>query len=201
MMVRFRAVACAAAAWAGVAAAAQIQICDVQPNIDYTCNNCSPTTNSLPIAVFDFSKQANLSSLKSLDGIEFTMSMQAPVATNSGLRLGLNGIDTGISLDGFARDTLNAKTFSLSNTDANWLSAEKQSALLSSLTANNGEVTASILADNPQNLKLQLYSDTDVKLCLNCSTPDVPTRVPEPAALLTWGLVAAAAAGWRRRTA
>jgi hypothetical protein len=199
MTVRFHAAAWAFAAWvwASAAGAGQIRICDVQPNIDYACENCNPTATALPIAVFDFSKQPGMAALTSLTGLEFTMSMQTPVSSASGLRLALNGIDTGIALDGFDFATLKEQTFKLSENDANWLTPDKESALLASLQASNGEVTASILANKPEDLKLQLYSDTNVKLCLDGLTPDPREPVPEPGALMVWG-AAAAAVAWRR---
>ena len=180
------------------ATAGQLEICNVQPNIDYACNNCNPTARELPIAVFDFSREAKLASLS---GIEFTMSMQVPNPANPGLHLALNGIDTGIALNGFDRDTLLTNTFSLDSTTANWLSPEKQAALLDSIRTHNGEITASILADTPAQLKLQLYSDTDVKLCLTGETPTTPNRVPEPGAYLLWSLAVGAVALRRRAAA
>ena len=194
MMVRFPA-ALAALAWAAAAGAGQIQICDIQPNIDYSCVNCTPTTKSLPIAVFDFSKQQSLSSLSALS---FTMSAQVPDPSNVGLHLALNGIDTGLALNGFDKATLKELTFSAA--DGKGLTPQVESALLQSIADHKGLVTATLLADSPDKLKLQLYSDTNLTLCFTGLVPETPSTVPEPGAALLWGFAAVAVA-WRRRVA
>jgi hypothetical protein len=166
-----------------------VSLCEWQPNIDYECRDCTPTSNNLPVAIFNY---PNAGRVTDLTQIEFTMSMQVGDPQTSNLTLGIDGIDTGIALTGFERDSLVEKTFAVSEGDANWISPEKESEILAALA--DGEVFASIMGATPDDLKVQLYSDTNVQLCITGTEPD---QVPEPASILAW--TAAGLIAFRRR--
>jgi hypothetical protein len=174
-----------------VGKAGLVELCEVQPNIDYECKNCTPTVRELPIALFNLPTPSDINGIREID---FTMSMQVPNPGSSGLRLALDGIDTGIPLTGFQKDTLVEKNFNLKEGDPNWLSPSVEAQLVDAL--KDGQVFASLITDTPSDLAVQLYSDTDVKLCLTVSSPD---PVPEPATLLVWGAMGAGLALRRRR--
>jgi hypothetical protein len=176
----------------GRASASLIKVCDTQPNIDYDCRDCSPSVREIPFALFDFSAQPKLTGIT---GLEVALSMQVGDAANNNLTLALDGIDTGIKLTGFERDSLVEKTFKLDDTNANWLSPDKEAALMTALS--DGQVFASILGETEDDLKVQLYSDTPVSLCI--TGPEEASAVPEPASLLVFALAAAAGALRRRR--
>ena len=169
-----------------------VQICDTQPNIDYACKNCTPTVRELPIAIFNYSSQPKLTSIKE---IEFSMSMQV-ANPNANLHLALDGIDTGIALNGFQTNSLVEKTFKLNEASPDFLSPAKEQQLLDAL--KDGQVFASIVAAKPEDLKVQLYSDTNVKLCL--TGPQAGSQVPEPTTSLIWGAAGLGCVYWRRRT-
>jgi hypothetical protein len=166
-----------------------VSLCEFQPSIDYECRNCTPTTTAMPVALFNY---PNHNALTDINQIEFTMSMQVGDPAASNLTLGIDGIDTGLALTGFQRDSLVEKTFTMSEGDANWLTPGKEAELLNAL--KDGEVMASIMGATTDDLKVQLYSDTNVQLCISGNGPE-PT--PEPSSLLVCG--AAALAAWRRR--
>ena len=168
-----------------------VSLCEFQPSIDYECRDCTPTSKTLPVAMFHY---PNAGSATDINQIEFTMSMQVGDPANSNLTLGLDGIDTGLALTGFQRDSLVEKTFKMKEGDANWLTPGKEAEILNAL--KDGEVIASIMGATPEDMMVQLYSDTNVNLCITGTGPD---HVPEPASLLVFGTVALAA--WRRRKA
>lgn len=168
-----------------------VSLCEFQPSIDYECRDCTPTSTTLPVALFNY---PNANSLTNINQIEFTMSMQVGDPAASNLTLGIDGIDTGLALTGFQRDSLVEKTFTMNEGDANWLTPGKEAELLNAL--KDGEVMASIMGATPEDLKVQLYSDTNVQLCISGTGPDT---VPEPTSLLVFGAVALSA--WRRRKA
>lgn len=170
-----------------------VSLCEWQPNIDYECRDCVPTSKNLPVAIFNYQ---NAGRVTDLTDIEFTMSMQVGDPQTSNLTLGIDGIDTGIALTGFERDTLVEKTFSVSEGDAGWISAEKEAEILNAL--KDGEVFASIMGATPEDLKVQLYSDTNVQLCITGNEPD---PVPEPASILAWAAAGVVAVRRRRRAA
>ncbi|HVJ83516.1 MAG TPA: PEP-CTERM sorting domain-containing protein [Planctomycetia bacterium] len=176
------------------ASASLIKVCDTQPNIDYDCRDCAPTTKEIPFALFDFSSQQKLTGIT---GLEVALSMQVADPSAHNLTLALDGIDTGIQLTGFERDALVEKTFKLDDTDANWLSPDKEAALMTALS--DGQVFASVLGETEDDLKIQLYSDTATSLCI--TGPEQTSAVPEPASLLIFALSAAAGAIHRRRRA
>jgi hypothetical protein len=166
-----------------------MKLCDFQPNIDYDCRDCTPASNQMPVALFNY---PGASGLNDLSQIEFTVSMQVGDPATSNLTLGIDGIDTGIALTGFERDNLVEKTFTMNEGDANWLDPGKEAELLNAL--KDGEVFASIIGADVDDLKVQLYSDTEVSLCI---TGNGPETVPEPASMLVWA--AAAGVAIRRR--
>jgi hypothetical protein len=166
-----------------------VSLCEFQPSIDYECRDCIPTSTTLPVALFNY---PNASSITDISQIEFTMSMQVGDPAASNLTLGIDGIDTGLALTGFQRDSLVEKTFTMNEGDANWLTPGKEAELLNAL--KDGEVMASIMGATPEDMYVQLYSDTNVQLCITGAEPDA---VPEPTSLLVFGVAALAA--WRRR--
>lgn len=168
-----------------------VALCEFQPNIDYDCRNCTPTSNELPIAIFSYPNHADVVDVTKM---EFSVSMQVGDPANSNLRLAVDGIDTGIQLTGFERDSLVEKTFMMSEGDANWLTPGKEAELLNAL--KDGELVASIIGATPEDLMIQTYSDTNVQLCITGTTIE---PVPEPASLLAWGTAAAIAMLRRRR--
>jgi len=166
-----------------------VSLCEFQPSIDYECRDCTPTGKSLPVAIFNY---PNHGALTDINQIEFTMSMQVGDPANSHLTLGIDGIDTGLALTGFQRDSLVEKTFKMKEGDANWITPGKEAELLNAL--KDGEVFASIMGATPEDLKVQLYSDTNVQLCI---TGTGPTETPEPSSMVVFGAILLAA--WRRR--
>ena len=193
-MVRFNLTSAAAVLLLSLPTASRadlMKLCDYQPNIDYECRNCTPTSTPIPIALFNY---PGASGLQSLSEIEFKVSMQVGDPATSNLTLGIDGIDTGIALTGFERDNLVENTFTMNEGDANWLTPGKEAELLNAL--KDGEVFASIMGETTDDLKVQLYSDTNVQLCITGTGPET---VPEPTSMLVFG--AAAFAAWRRRKA
>lgn len=167
-----------------------VSLCEMQPSIDYECRNCTSTNKTLPVALFNYPNHA---ALTNINQIEFTMSMQVGDPANSHLTLGIDGIDTGLALTGFQRDSLVEKTFTMREGDANWITPGKEAEILNAL--KDGQAIASIMGANPSDLKVQLYSDTNVQLCI---TGNGPAPVPEPASLLVFGSSIAAAMLRRR---
>ena len=170
-----------------------VALCEFQPNIDYDCKNCTPTSTELPIAIFSYPNHADVVDITKM---EFTVSMQVGDPANSNLRLAVDGIDTGIQLTGFERDSLVEKTFTMNEGDANWLTPGKEAELLNAL--KDGELLASVIGATTDDMMLQTYSDTNVQLCITGTTLD-PDPVPEPTSLLAWGTAAAIAMLRRRR--
>jgi hypothetical protein len=170
-----------------VAFAGPIMICDTQPNIDYACKNCTPKSTELPFALFDFTHQPNITSLSQ---IELTMSMQVGNPGLTNLHLALDGIDTGLKLTGFQKDSLIQQTFTIKAGDPGFMSASNVATLLKDV--KNGEIAASLIGATPDDLKVQLYSDTNVQLCLTGNPGTSSSSTPEPASLLVWALCACA---------
>jgi len=170
-----------------------VSLCEFQPAIDYECRNCTPTKRDVPVALFDYHNQGTL---QDISQIEFTVSMQVGDPANSHLSLGIDGIDTGLALNGFSRDTLTEKTFSMHKGDANWLSPQTEAQLLNAL--KDGQALASVIGATPDDTRIQLYSDTQTNLCITGNSVE-PT--PEPASLLAWAAAIAVSVARRRKAA
>jgi hypothetical protein len=175
-------------------------ITDTQPIIDWPLCRCGPPLPGvLDFALFDFSGQGGLCSLSA---IELSLTMQdgdtGPGDFDHGnLFLGLNGVNTGLRLDGFKGGEELSLAFSLDSSSPDWISQEAIDQILAKLN-EDGLIFASIIDVTPDDNNINLYSIFDTTLRLTgtvCTDP-----IPEPASLAVWGLLAAAALyGARRR--
>lgn len=178
-----------------------IKICsDKQPIIDYPTVDCGCDTlpGKLPIAIFNFNGQPQLSAITGLD-FKFTL---ADGDTGIGemdygkLTLGIGNVNTGLALNGFKAGQENSLEFSWKKGEAGFPEGDKLQQILNDLNAD-GMLTASILDATPGDNYAQLYSIFETQLCITGLGND---RVPEPSAMLIWSSLAAAAlALWRGR--
>lgn len=185
-----------------VASAGIVNLTDTQPMIDFPDANCSCgdlLPAELPFALFDFTGQPSLGSIK---GLSITLTMQDG-DTGLGqfdrdqLSLALDGVSTGLLLNGFNQGEENTLTFSLEQGDANWLSNDSLNQLLAALGDN--QLLASILDASPDDNGVLLYSFFDTTITLWGDMLSGGDPVPEPASLAIWGLGAALLIGRRLR--
>lgn len=187
-----------------VASAGIVTLTDTQPMIDFPDGNCNCNEllpADLPFALFDYAGQPQLSNIK---GISITMTMQDG-DTGLGqfdfnnLSLGLDGMSTGIMLNGFNQGQENTLTFSLNEGDANWLSTGQINDFLAALS--DGQLLASIFDATPDDNGVLLYSMFDTTLTIHGDMLSGGEPTPEPASLAIWGLGAAwlLQRTWRRR--
>jgi hypothetical protein len=175
-------------------------ITDSQPIIDWPLCRCgTPLPGVLDFALFDFGNQAKLCTI---DKMEFTFTMEdgdtAPGNFDfNNLTLALDDVNTGIKLNGFASGQENTLTFSLDRNSPNWISDSVMNQILGKLNSD-GQLLASIVDATPNDNDANLYSIFDTTLKLTGTCPDA---VPEPDAILVWGIAGTAivVARMRRR--
>jgi hypothetical protein len=110
------------------------------------------------------------------------------------LTLQLDDVNTGIPLNGFPAGQEVERTFTLTNTDPNWLSPEQVENLL--LALNDNQLFASIHDATPGDNKVNLYSvfDTTISITGEMLGGTGQQPVPEPSSVLVWGAVLTVAA-------
>ncbi|MGL5095596.1 MAG: hypothetical protein ACRDD1_08415, partial [Planctomycetia bacterium] len=111
------------------------------------------------------------------------------------LQLGLDRVNTGFELNGFAGDRLDSHTLSWNANSGDWMAPAMLDALLMDLNSDSRLVGSILKTDADKNC-LNLYSFFNATLRLTGMTAAEPAPVPEPTACLIWGLGAAGLA-WR----
>lgn len=179
---------------ASSASAGVITVSSTQPMIDWPECRCSLNLPAdLPFALFDFTGQP---ALANLTGMEITLTMQGG-DTGAGdfdfnqLSLGLNGMSTGLKLNGFAGESEQTLTFSLHEGDPGWLNQATRENILSSLS-DGVMILASIKDATPNDNCVNLYSMFDTTLKFTGQA------VPEPSSILAWSLASVALFGFAR---
>jgi hypothetical protein len=185
MLTALALLASVASSWAGPIKT----ITDTQPIIDFPLCRCgTPLPAVLDFALFDFSTQPKLCSLR---GLELTLTMQdgdtGPADFDfNNLSLALDGVNTGIKLNGFQSGLENSLVFSINDSMPNWLGSGTIAQILDKL--KDGQLMASIVDATPNDNDVNLYSAFDTRLSLMGECPDDPNSVPEPEAILVWGV-------------
>lgn len=178
-----------------------LTITDTQPIIDWPLCRCGkPLPGVLDFALFDFSGQGKLCGL---DSIDLTLTMQDGDTgvgdfDRGNLFLGLDGINTGISLDGFTTDQELALSFHANSSQAQWLSDDIVEQLLERLN-EDGQLFASIIDLTPGDNEINLYSMFDTSIALTGTVCHDPNPVPEPLSVATWTLLGVSALFYARR--
>lgn len=201
MLPRFCYILCLGALLlASPARAGIITITDVEPMIDFPDCNCGKTLPELlPFALFDFTGQMPLATIT---GIEITLTMQdGDTALGEldygNLTLQLDNVNTGIQLNDFPAGQEVERTFTLTNSDPNWLSAQDVENLI--LALNDNQLFASIHDATPDDNKVNLYSVFDTTISITGEMLGGANQTPEPSSALLWGMAAAAAFGMIRK--
>lgn len=185
----------AASASAGMTAT----ITDTQPIIDWPLCRCGiPLPGVLDFALFDFSGQGELCSIS---GIDLSLTMQDGDTgvgdfDRGNLTLGLDGIDTGIKLDGFKQGQELSLSFQADSSSPGWISDETMQQILAKIK-DDGQLFASIIDKTPDDNNINLYSTFDTTLRLTGTV--CPEPVPEPMSFAVWGLLSAAVLWYTRR--
>lgn len=194
------------AAWlvANIGSAGVMTITDTQPMLDWPGPGVTAMNpDKLTFALFDYSSQAVLTDIT---GIDFSLTLQC-AATMPGdldfdnLTLGLDGIDTGIKLNGFTATDLNSLSFHTVAGGAGFPDSATISQILSNLNDDH-QLFASILDSTPGDNCYKMYSAFDTTLSLTgpAINPGGGTTTPEPISLLVWSVAAGGLwAGTHRR--
>lgn len=185
---------------ANVVQASTVTISDAQPMINWPGPGGLATNPAeLTFALFDYSTQPILSDLTAID---FSLSLQCAATMPNdidfnNLTLGLDGIDTGIKLNGFSATDVTALSFHVDAGGTGFPSNETVGQLLNSLN-DDYQLFASILDSTPGATTLKMYSAFDSTLMLSgpVSPSDHGTTTPEPISALIWS---AATAGFLAR--
>ncbi len=159
-----------------------------QPIIDWPLCRCGdPLPGVLDFALFEM----NGSALCSIDAMQFTMTIQDGDTGLSdfdynNLSLALDGVNTGIKLNGFKAGEKNSLSFSIDENSLGWSDSAMQQ-ILDNLKSD-GQLFASIVDATPNDNAVNLYSAFDTTLTLTGTVcPPDPNAVPEPATILMWG--------------
>lgn len=132
---------------------------------------------------------------KDIDSMSITLSIEDGDTAlgefdHNNITLGLDGIDTGVALNGFAGGQLLEQTFTFTP------SSEIMQSLVNALN-EDGMLFASLLDATPGDNLLNLSGYTITSL----SITGCADTVPEPLSLLVWGLAICLFIGrWHRRT-
>lgn len=174
-------------------------ITSTQPIIDWPLCDCAdPMPGVLDFALFNFDGK----SLCSIDSMQFSMTIQDG-DTGMGdfdynnLSLALDGVDTGLKLNGFKAGEEDSLTFTLDKNSPNW-NANAMQQILDKIKTD-GQLFASIHDATPDDNAIQLYSSFDTTLSLTGQVCPDPSAVPEPATYLIWGAAGAVFAYRMRR--
>lgn len=192
--------------FASILQASVVTISDVQPMIDWPGPGGLPTNPAeLTFALFDYSTQPKLSDLTAID---FSLSLQCAATMPddidfNNLTLGLDGIDTGIKLNGFSATDVNSLLFHVDAGETGFPTNEIAGQLLNRLNDDH-QLFASVFDSTPGATNLKMYSafDTTLMLSGSVSSSDHGTTTPEPISALIWSAATAVllTRGYRQRT-
>lgn len=165
-----------------------------------TGNSSAPLPASLPIALFDF---RNTPQLQSLTRIDLSLSIEdgdtgIGELDQGNLKVALDGVTTGLTLDGFKNGEKLELSFSLQTGDPGFPDGGTVADILNNIYSDN-ELLVSLVDTTPDGInKINLYSSDQIRLRLHGE--DCPTgTVPEPTSVLAWLLGFAAMRALRQR--
>jgi hypothetical protein len=176
------------------AAISGLVLSDVKVQSDFA----GPFADSLVITdnPFDFSGQ-DYGLFATIDSLSITLTVEdgdtdVDEFDQNDWTLGLDGVDTGLVLNGFTNDLTVTKEFTL-------IPVPTQDQILANLKADGQLVATIIDRDHPNNNWVSLCYDTHyATLTLEGSS------APEPSTMVIWSLLGTSVAGlawWRRRKA
>jgi hypothetical protein len=176
------------------AAIGGLVLSDVELQSDFA----GPFADSLVITdnPFDFSGQ-DYGLLAAIDSLSITLTVEdgdtdVGEFDHNDWTLGLDGVDTGLVLNGFSNDLTVTKSF-------NQIPVPAQDQILANLKADGQLIATIIDRDHPNNNWVALCCDTHyATLTLEGQ------HMPEPSTMVIWSLLGTSVAGlawWRRRKA